>query len=371
MATTPLLISQKTLLLFAWVTMLPSVTECSSATFNKPGSLSPSQATIIKSPLRCKQRTFFSQKDFNIITRDRNRLPSAAGGLGSTIWNKLNVSLRRQIFQKHEKASVGSDIRDYKEALIRKATQGKGGYPGESSIGQNDAINNRRVIEENRDFKKEPASRRMIEGKHAQKLERKRKRLCEHGRLPTQCIECGGSAICKHGRLKYLCKDCEGSGLCEHGRQRPRCHECGGSNLCVIHKKQKAHCKICGGSAFCHHGRQRSQCKDCFGTSICQHGRIKYRCKSCGGRGICAHGRVRSKCKDCGGGSICRHGRQRSHCGACGGGSVCVHERIRSKCKECMGGSICVHRKQKFHCNDCRLASRNVTYRMRVQRARM
>ena len=60
-----------------------------------------------------------------------------------------------------------------------------------------------------------------------------------------------------------MCKDCGGS-LCEHGRVRSQC-------------------KDCGGSSICEHGRQRSRCKECGGGSICEHGRRRYRCKDCGG----------------------------------------------------------------------------------------
>ena len=41
---------------------------------------------------------------------------------------------------------------------------------------------------------------------------------CPHGRRPSQCKECGGSAICEHGRQRPQCKECGGSGICEHGR---------------------------------------------------------------------------------------------------------------------------------------------------------
>ena len=41
---------------------------------------------------------------------------------------------------------------------------------------------------------------------------------CEHGRLRSQCKECGGSSICEHGRIRSECKECGGSQICEHGR---------------------------------------------------------------------------------------------------------------------------------------------------------
>jgi hypothetical protein len=54
---------------------------------------------------------------------------------------------------------------------------------------------------------------------------------CEHGRIQSQCKECGGSRICAHGRQKHQCKECGGSGICAHGRQKSKCLECGGSSF--------------------------------------------------------------------------------------------------------------------------------------------
>eukprot|EP00656_Telonema_subtile_P039083 TRINITY_DN44225_c0_g1_i1.p1 TRINITY_DN44225_c0_g1~~TRINITY_DN44225_c0_g1_i1.p1 ORF type:complete len:260 (-),score=19.14 TRINITY_DN44225_c0_g1_i1:294-1073(-) len=52
------------------------------------------------------------------------------------------------------------------------------------------------------------------------------RRLCEHGRRPSQCKQCGGSGICTHGRQKNQCKQCGGCGICTHGRIRSRCKAC-------------------------------------------------------------------------------------------------------------------------------------------------
>ena len=68
--------------------------------------------------------------------------------------------------------------------------------------------------------------------------------MCEHGRVRSQCKECGGASICEHGRRRSKCKECGGSGICEHGRQRYFCREC-------------------GGGAFCEHGRRKHSCKEC------------------------------------------------------------------------------------------------------------
>ena len=35
---------------------------------------------------------------------------------------------------------------------------------------------------------------------------------CDHGRVRSQCKDCGGSGVCEHGRRRYSCKDCGGSG---------------------------------------------------------------------------------------------------------------------------------------------------------------
>ena len=42
--------------------------------------------------------------------------------------------------------------------------------------------------------------------------------LCQHGRIRSQCKECGGSSICEHGRARCRCKECGGASICEHGR---------------------------------------------------------------------------------------------------------------------------------------------------------
>ena len=54
-----------------------------------------------------------------------------------------------------------------------------------------------------------------------------RKYYCPHGRAPSRCKDCGGSAFCEHGRRRSHCKQCGGSSFCEHLRQRSRCKECG------------------------------------------------------------------------------------------------------------------------------------------------
>jgi hypothetical protein len=139
---------------------------------------------------------------------------------------------------------------------------------------------------------------------------------------------------CKHGRVRSQCKDCGGGGICDHGRQRSRCKDCGGGSVCE-HGRRRTQCKDCGGGSVCEHGRQRSSCKDCGGSGICEHGRERSRCKDCGGSGICEHGRSRSQCKDCRGSGICEHGRQRYRCKDCGGSGICEHGKQRYVCKEC------------------------------------
>jgi len=50
--------------------------------------------------------------------------------------------------------------------------------------------------------------------------------ISEHGRVRSQCKECGGSGICEHGRIRSSCEECDGSAICEHDRIRSRCKEC-------------------------------------------------------------------------------------------------------------------------------------------------
>ena len=35
-------------------------------------------------------------------------------------------------------------------------------------------------------------------------------RKCQHGRMRSQCKECGGGSICQHGRMRSQCKECGG-----------------------------------------------------------------------------------------------------------------------------------------------------------------
>eukprot|EP00820_Chromera_velia_P018912 Cvel_27818.t2-p1 / transcript=Cvel_27818.t2 / gene=Cvel_27818 / organism=Chromera_velia_CCMP2878 / gene_product=Zinc finger protein 571, putative / transcript_product=Zinc finger protein 571, putative / location=Cvel_scaffold3533:8188-9864(+) / protein_length=559 / sequence_SO=supercontig / SO=protein_coding / is_pseudo=false len=166
------------------------------------------------------------------------------------------------------------------------------------------------------------------------KRNRHRQILCLHGRVRSQCKECGGRGICDHGRQRHICKKCGGRSICEHGRIRSQCKECGGGSICV-HGRIRSRCKECGGGSICEHGRQRALCKECGGASICEHGGQRSRCKDCGGKSICEHGRRRSQCKECGGKGLCPHGRQRYYCKECGGKGICSHGKIRKCCREC------------------------------------
>ena len=184
-----------------------------------------------------------------------------------------------------------------------------------------------------------------------EKINKKIRKKCEHGKEKSHCKECGGSSFCEHGKQKYRCKECGGSSFCEHGKRKSSCKECGGS-LCE-HGKPKYRCKECGGSSFCEHGKQKSHCKECGGSSICKHGKRKSSCKECGGSSICEHGKEKRYCKECGGSSICEHGKQKSRCKECGGSSFCEHGKEKRYCKECGGSSICEHGKHKSHCKEC------------------
>ena len=85
--------------------------------------------------------------------------------------------------------------------------------------------------------------------------------MCEHGRIRSQCKECGGTGICEHGRVRCRCKECGGSSICKHGRKRCLCKECGGTGLCE-HGRVRSDCKECGGGFFCMHGWKKVRCKE-------------------------------------------------------------------------------------------------------------
>ena len=98
--------------------------------------------------------------------------------------------------------------------------------------------------------------------------------------------------------------------ICEHGRLRSQCKECGGgcnlrarSSALIIARSAvgvesastvvSAHeCKECGGKEYASTVVGATVCKECGGGSICEHGRQRFVCKECGGAGICEHGRL-------------------------------------------------------------------------------
>ncbi len=124
------------------------------------------------------------------------------------------------------------------------------------------------------------------------------RQVCEHGRPPTNCKECGGSNVCPHGRLKGVCKHCKGKSVCVHGRLKYYCTQCRGSRIC-IHGIRKTICKQCHGSVICEHKRQRQQCKLCQGSQICKHNRRIQNCRECKGSQICQHGKSKHTCPEC------------------------------------------------------------------------
>jgi len=75
-----------------------------------------------------------------------------------------------------------------------------------------------------------------------------------------------GNIRCPHGRIRSQCKDCGGSSICEHNRHRPKCKECGGSEICE-HNRQRSDCKECS-SSICEHSKQRRQCSRCSPDSV-------------------------------------------------------------------------------------------------------
>jgi hypothetical protein len=102
---------------------------------------------------------------------------------------------------------------------------------------------------------------------------------CKSYKYPTQFL--------KNGKRLKTCDDCRKKD--RESRERKK----------YEHGKIRSQCKDCGGSSICEHGKIRSQCKDCGGSSICEHGKIRSQCKDCGGSSICEHGKIRSTCKDC------------------------------------------------------------------------
>ena len=155
---------------------------------------------------------------------------------------------------------------------------------------------------------------------------------CQHGRVKSNCRECGGSSICPHDRIKYQCRDCGGSRICEHGRSR-------------------FHCRDCKGSSICEHNKQRNKCKDCGGASFCEHDRIRHACKDCGGASFCEHGKRRALCKDCGGISLCEHGKSKRACRECHGSGLCEHKNTKGRCVKCPIENIT----STLICNICRM----------------
>lgn len=52
-------------------------------------------------------------------------------------------------------------------------------------------------------------------------------RICEHGRRPSRCKDCGnGSELCTHNRQRHSCKDCGGTSICAHNRVSNECLAC-------------------------------------------------------------------------------------------------------------------------------------------------
>ena len=73
----------------------------------------------------------------------------------------------------------------------------------------------------------------MAEQSEATARNNKRKhKLCEHGRRKSECKFCGGSEVCQHMRRRRSCKDCHGSQFCIHGKIRQVCKPCGGKRVC-------------------------------------------------------------------------------------------------------------------------------------------
>ncbi len=125
---------------------------------------------------------------------------------------------------------------------------------------------------------------------------------CEHLRMRSQCVQCGGLAICQHKKRRSVCKVCRGTQICPHNRQKSRCRDCGGASICE-HNREKSRCKECGGSQICEHQIQKAKCKVCGSVSFCKHNRQRNRCKECTDlvkrNRICLHGLKEYTCPEC------------------------------------------------------------------------
>lgn len=188
----------------------------------------------------------------------------------------------------------------------------------------------------------------------------KRRKLCKHERIRSDCKDCGGSRVCVHKKIKIKCAECDGSLVCLHKCLKSRCKECMGNEICV-HKRRKSYCKDCMGNQICVHKRRKSRCKDCGGSNLCVHGRSKEYCIDCDGSQVCLHKHIRSSCKECKGSQICKHMRARNNCKECKGTEICECNQYRRQCWKhckCPCGKLnldCTKKHRNKFCTLCKM----------------
>ncbi len=135
------------------------------------------------------------------------------------------------------------------------------------------------------------------------------RKICQHNKRQTRCIDCGGSEICIHKKIKYNCLDCKGNGIC-------------------CHNIQKTFCKQCNGGSYCNHGNRKYRCIECKGNGICNHKINKFSCKICSPKNFCIHNIKQSRCIQCNGADICIHKKIKYYCIDCG-----YFNRLCKNCK--------------------------------------
>lgn len=146
------------------------------------------------------------------------------------------------------------------------------------------------------------------------------KGICEHRRQRSTCKECGGSQQCPHGTQRSHCvvEGCGGSALCiPHKTQKSQCFRCNpDSKSKCEHGRLGSRCVPCGGASVCEHKKLKWQCVPCGGSQTCEHGSVTKDCLECDGRAYCKEHKQRY-CRDCRPHLFCEHDRQKGTCLEC------------------------------------------------------
>ena len=120
--------------------------------------------------------------------------------------------------------------------------------------------------------------------------------ICEHGRMRSQCKECGGSSICEHGRQRYTARTVAGVHTASTVVSAEDARSAVGQNLRArssalsvqgvrwgINLRARSSCALSARSAV---GDQSAStvvsasCKECGGSQICEHGRRRHSARS-------------------------------------------------------------------------------------------